>query len=92
MGTGGARIQAVKESVHFIPRWSRRTAGRFWVPFGLAGSTPVRAHNGKGGERVNDFYVREDGHVFLSQEELDEYRTVQVQMMHEEAGYVETAR
>lgn len=41
---------------------------------------------------MNDFYVREDGHVFLSQEELDEYRTVQVQMMHEEAGYVETAR
>lgn len=34
-------------------------------------------------ETVSDFIAFEDGHTFLSREELDEYRTQKVQMASE---------
>lgn len=33
---------------------------------------------------MSDFITFEDGHTFLSQQELDEYRTQKVQMEYEE--------
>lgn len=40
----------------------------------------------KGEERVDDFIAVEDGQTFLSQDELDTYRTQQVQMAYEEGS------
>lgn len=43
------------------------------------------AHGKEGEERVSDFIAIEDGHVFLSREELDEYRTQTAEREHEES-------
>lgn len=51
-----------------------------------AGSNPAVRTERKGEEKVNDFIAVEDGHTFLSQEELDTYRTQKIQMEYEEGG------
>jgi hypothetical protein len=41
---------------------------------------------------VNDFIAFEDGHVFLSQEELDDYRSQTAQREYEENEHAQVVR
>lgn len=45
---------------------------------------PSCARKGKERKRVNDFIAVEDGHTFLSREELDDYRAQKALMEYEE--------